>query len=133
MPNGLFLNLENGIITLGVFEYILYVLAGSLAIGIVIHLVFFRKKERPPSLTPETLEAIVSGLGGYENIVVATSEGSRLRVQVENVKKCDCGRLKQQGASGIFVSGKQLKFTLSMDPRQIVTEIEAKKKEGQND
>ncbi|GEM_PF-874844 len=106
---------------------------GLLVIALVFALVYFLYKGKKKNATPEIdiseIEKMIQVLGGIDNIEAISLEGSRLKVLLKNLKKCEYAALKEHGAMGIFVSGKHIKFMLPKSASQLLNLIQAKKKE----
>ncbi len=106
---------------------------GLLVIALVVALVYLllngQRKTKTPEVDNTELEKMIEVLGGIDNIESISLEGSRLKVLLKNLKKCQYSTLKEHGAMGIFVSGKYIKFMLPKSASQLLNLIQAKKKE----
>ncbi len=104
-----------------------------LVIAMVFALIYFlyqgKKKQAKPEIDVSEIDKMIQVLGGIDNIESISMEGARLKVLLKNLKKCEYATLKEHGAMGIFVSGKQIKFLLPKSASQLVSLIQAKKKE----
>lgn len=100
-----------------------------LVFAIAYILISGKKKPIKSEIDNSEIENLIQVLGGIDNIEEISLEGSRLKALLKNLKKCEYKSLKEHGASGIFVSGKQIKFILPKSANQLINIIQAKKKE----
>jgi len=108
-----------------------WVLPGFLGVLLVIiYLVNVLKKvaDKPATDTVK-LDRIIEKLGGLDNISEASREGNRLKFLMKELKKCDLVAIKNDGVSGIFVAGKQVKFQFPEAPEELLKRIEEGKKD----
>ena len=72
----------------------------------------------------EKAAAILSALGGSGNIDTLDACMSRLRVSVHDIDEVDQLKIKELGASGIFVSGNNLQAIFGTTSDQLKSQIE---------
>lgn len=75
------------------------------------------------SQRPETSDALFLALGGLENCLSASAEGSRVRVALKDLSKADLEELRRLGGLGLFVSGNTVKWTMSPIPQGFVDAV----------
>ncbi|PKK95083.1 MAG: hypothetical protein CVV60_03150 [Tenericutes bacterium HGW-Tenericutes-5] len=62
-------------------------------------------------------------LGGLENIVKASIDGNRVKFQVREIEVVNLEGFKEIGATGIFISGTNVKMVLPFNAQGIVDKI----------
>jgi phosphotransferase system IIB component len=102
---------------------------GLVAVIVFIFIAFKYKKTEIKPMSQDAIEYVITSLGGNSNLVSADSDGQRLRFTVKNVSSCDLVAIKDLGASGIFVSGNQVKLMFPFDATQLIISIQQLKKE----
>lgn len=113
-----------------------YYWAFAIAFGVLMLLVFLLIKRKPVKKivqTPvedEKIGAFVECYGGINNIEQIELDGRRLKLQLENIGLVDIERFKSLGATGIFISGSQIKMVLPYDMQRLVDYIKFNKMEG---
>ncbi|MBN2503790.1 MAG: PTS transporter subunit EIIB [Bacilli bacterium] len=118
--------------TAGTYIWLLWIIIPAvLALMVFFGYQLYLKKHKAKGslISNDLVESFITGFGGIKNIETIFCEGSRLRVTVADLKKCNCEILKENGGKGIFVSGKQVKLTLNANVAAITSEIEARRKE----
>lgn len=66
---------------------------------------------------------IINYLGGLDNIVKASLDGSRVKFQVREIEVVNLEGFKEIGATGIFISGTNVKMVLPFKSQGIVDKI----------
>jgi phosphotransferase system IIB component len=84
--------------------------------GVVGFLLLRRPKAaRSSNLSEPTAGAIIGCLGGPPNIVSISVEGRRVAFSLQSLKSVDLEKLKNLGATGIFVAGTKVKAIFPFD------------------
>ena len=66
---------------------------------------------------------IIKFLGGLDNVIKASVDGSRVKFQVREIEVVNLEGFKEIGATGIFISGTNVKMVLPFDAQQVVNKI----------
>ncbi len=120
----------NGLISLSWFSenYIFFVLL--LIVIVTLGIVFLSPKKQPEeAVDMDLVKETISCFGGYDNIAAVSVEGSRTKIAVKDLQKCELESLKKIGATGIFVTGNQIKLVLPFSSDVIVKEFNSRKLE----
>jgi len=88
------------------------------------------KRQIVESIKDSDVQPFIDSYGGLSNIKHATLEGKRLKVQLNDVEKANLSQFKSLGATGIFVSGKNVKMVLPYDMQKLVNQINENKNGG---
>jgi len=80
-------------------------------------------KDIPKPIEDQKIDEFIRSYGGIKNITQADIEGKRLKVNLVEVKAADIERFKSLGATGIFISGKNIKMVLPYDMDKLVKKI----------
>jgi phosphotransferase system IIB component len=88
----------------------------------------FRLQKKPvrvisKPIEDELIDEFIDCYGGMKNINHADIDGRRLKVNLVNVKAVDIERFKMLGATGIFISGDNIKMVLPYDMNKLVQKI----------
>ena len=70
----------------------------------------YKPKIKDKPLSEEEINAVINLFGGKENIKAITKEGSRYSFKLDKVEKCNLEKIKEFGATGVFVSGDVVKL-----------------------
>jgi len=110
-----------------------WIILGVLAVIFVVAYVasLIRKGKKDVVVDTGGFEEMLVVLGGIDNIVEVELEGTRIKVKVKELKKCEYAALKEHGASGVFVSGKTLKFLYPGHAKELYEHLQARRKEKQ--
>ncbi len=69
-----------------------------------------KPKPKLKPLSEEEISLIINLFGGEANIKGVSKEGSRYSFILKNVEKCNLEKIKDLGATGVFVSGNAVKL-----------------------
>ena len=100
---------------LNILDYWYYIVI-ALVLVLLISLLFAKKKTKKvvvKTMANEMMDLIINSLGGVNNIESISSIGSRASVLVKNIGNVSLESLNENGASGVFVSGKNVKMLLN--------------------
>jgi len=75
-------------------------------------------------------EEVVKNLGGILNIVTASLDGSRVKFQIIDIEVTNLDAFKEMGATGVFISGNNVKMVLPFNARTLVDKINSYKSGG---
>lgn len=81
------------------------------------------KKKTQQPIEDEKIIAFIESYGGMENIKVVELDGRRLKLQLNQIDLLDLERFKSLGATGIFITGNQVKMVLPYDMNKLVDYI----------
>jgi len=112
-----FLSLWNSIFTLA---FILFV------IGLFVYQILKKKPKKDKKkqkMDPNVVISFISLLGGKANIEQIVKDGSRTKVNVKDIEKCNLEKLKSEGVQNLFVSGNTLKMICPFDTEMLIDSI----------
>ncbi len=75
----------------------------------------YKPKIKSKPLSEEEINAVINLFGGNVNIKSVTKEGSRYSFKLNEVEKCNLEKIKEFGATGVFVSGDTIKLIFPFD------------------
>jgi len=75
-------------------------------------------------------EKVVENLGGIVNIVTASLDGSRVKFQIKDIEVTKLDAFKEIGATGVFISGNNVKMVLPFNAQTLVDKINSDKSGG---
>jgi len=93
------------------------------ALVVIIKLVVMQPKVKKQVTTVEKSEVVIEFLGGIANINKASLDGNRIKFQVKDIDIVRLEGFKELGASGIFVSGNNVKMVLPFSAQMTVDKI----------
>lgn len=99
---------------------VLILVVGSILVTLVLVLI---RPHMIPKADKVDFSEVIHTMGGESNLVKASLDGSRMTLWLRDQAKCDFNRLKELGASGIFISGGTVKFLWPNEPNALVDEI----------
>ena len=110
----------------------LIIIVAVVLIAIATYLIYHRKPKKIKQIPveDEKIQSFVECYGGLENIDFIELDGRRLKLQLNQIDLVDIERFKSLGATGIFISGNQVKMVLPYDMQKLVDYILFKKMEG---
>lgn len=82
-----------------------------------------QKKTKSSIMTEDLIEQYIAFLGGKDNMVRAFQEGGRTKITVNDTLSCNFQKLKELGASSIFISGNTVKMMCQFDTSSLVDTI----------
>jgi PTS system D-glucosamine-specific IIC component len=91
-------------------------------------ILFFRLNNKPKKVNiaqvdDESINDYIKAYGGISNIKKAELDGRRLKVSVIKVDAIDLDELKSLGATGIFITGQNIKMVLPYDMQKLVDKM----------
>jgi phosphotransferase system IIB component len=92
-------------------------------VALAIKLLTGSKKVKTVDMADELITEIIDYFGGTSNLKSASKDGSRLRITVVDVKKCQLEEIKNLGATGVFVTGNQVKLMFPFPVEKLVEKI----------
>lgn len=114
-------------------DFFWLIIIGGLILVVILIYFIYRQAPKKMTQTPiedEQINAFIECYGGIENIQKAELDGRRMKCRLNDVGKVDIETLKTLGASGIFITGNQIKMVLPYDMQKLVHFIESKNMEG---
>ncbi|MGD9963765.1 MAG: hypothetical protein AB7S96_00240 [Candidatus Izemoplasmatales bacterium] len=95
----------------------------SIILLVIVRLVAVKPKAKPEIDDSKIIEEIINNIGGYKNIIAISNEGRRIKFQVKDISLVDTDLFKSMGATGVFISGNNVKMALPFDVNEIVNKI----------
>ena len=80
----------------------------------------YKPKIKDKPLSEEEINAVINLFGGKENIKNVSKEGSRYSFKLDKVEKCNLEKIKEFGATGVFVSGDVVKLIFPFNADVII-------------
>ena len=110
----------------------LIIIVAVVLTAIITYSIYHRKPKKMKQIPveDEKIQAFIECYGGLDNIDSIELDGRRLKLQLNHVDLVDIDRFKSLGATGIFISGNQVKMVLPYDMQKLVDYILFKKMEG---
>jgi phosphotransferase system IIB component len=93
------------------------------AIIVIVKIMLMQPKTKSSKDGLVYTEDIIKYLGQLDNIVKASIDGSRVKFQVREIEVVNLEGFKEIGATGIFISGTNVKMVLPFDAQEIVDKI----------
>ena len=95
---------------------------------IIVTISFIRLQKKPKKVVSKPIEdeqmiSFIECYGGFNNIRNASLDGRRLKVELIKIDNMDVERFKTLGATGIFISGNNVKMVLPYDMKKLVEKI----------
>ncbi len=88
--------------------------------------IFLLKPQRPEKVDGSYLtDEILKSLGGIGNLTDISLDGSRLKFTLKEVDLITLETFKEMGATGVFISGKNVKMVLPYNMEKIVKIIKS--------
>lgn len=109
------------------FKYNIWWL-GILFVLLIVVVLLFRLNKKPKKtirneVNDESLNHYIDAYGGIDNIKQADLDGRRLKVSIKKLETLDLDAFKSLGATGIFISGHNIKMVLPYDMQKLVNKI----------
>jgi len=82
-----------------------------------------RNKTQIVHAASEQVEAFIEAVGGVGNIMQTDSEGSRVKVQIDDVDLIDQDKLKALSLDGAYLAGNQLQMTIGVSSDDFARQI----------
>lgn len=91
-------------------------------------ILLLRLKNKPKKMTmaqveDESIDEYIKAYGGITNIRKAELDGRRLKISVIKVDDINLDELKALGATGIFITGQNIKMVLPYDMQKLVDKL----------
>lgn len=80
----------------------------------------YRPKPKALVASDEEIDTIFQLLGGRENIEHISKEGSRFTFTLVKVESCNLEGIKKLGATGVFISGSNVKLIFPFDADRLL-------------
>lgn len=93
------------------------------ALVVILKLVMMQPKASKKITTVDKSEEVIPYLGGIDNIIKASLDGNRVKFQVKDIDIVMLEGFKELGASGIFISGNNVKMVLPFSAQMTVDKI----------
>lgn len=90
---------------------------------IIAKIVLMKPRKKAEVDTSDFIEQIVDNLGGLDNIILASVEGSRVKFQIREIESANLEAFRAIGATGVFISGTNVKMVLPFDAKDLVNKI----------
>jgi phosphotransferase system IIB component len=75
---------------------------------------------------------VLSLLGGKANIINVAQQGSRITLWVSDQSRCDYQKLKELGATGVFISGDTIKIMWPNEAQELANYLKKNVQEPQS-
>jgi len=75
---------------------------------------------------------VLSFLGGKANIINVAQQGSRITLWVSDQSRCDYQKLKELGATGVFISGDTIKIMWPNEAQELANYLKKNVQEPQS-
>jgi len=93
------------------------------ALLVVVKVFILKPKDKKEIDFNEQSEDIINYLGGINNIKQVTLDGNRVKFKVHNIEITNLEAFKSIGATGVFISGDNVKMVLPFDSKNLVDKI----------
>ncbi len=94
--------------------------------SVIILKIFLLKPQKPGEVDGSYLiDEILKSLGGIANLTDVSLDGSRLKFSLKEVELAKLETFKEMGATGVFISGKNVKMVLPYNMENIVKKIKS--------
>ena len=80
----------------------------------------FKKKNKKIVVDEELISSFISSLGEKENIKEYSQDGSRVKVEVISLDKCNFENIKKISTGGVFVTGNYVKTSFKYSASDII-------------
>lgn len=110
----------------------IFLIFALVLIPLILFLIVFMIRNRHQSShkkTTDHFDELYLNLGGKENIIKASINGSRTKFQLDQLDKCNFEALKLQFKSGIFITGNLVTINCGFDTSDLVHQINNVEKE----
>ena len=90
---------------------------------IIVRIIMMRPKQKKAVDVNQYYDEVVQYLGGIANITSAALDGSRVKFQIQEIEQANLDGFKALGATGVFISGRNVKMVLPFDAKDLVDKI----------
>ncbi|MGD9761101.1 MAG: hypothetical protein AB7U52_01535 [Candidatus Izemoplasmatales bacterium] len=101
-----------------------------IGIFVIVRIVTIKPKGKEEVEGIDHFEKVVENLGGIVNIVTASLDGSRVKFQIKDIEVTKLDAFKEIGATGVFISGNNVKMVLPFNAQTLVDKINSDKSGG---
>ena len=105
------------------FWWLLIIIVLIIVVVAIVRLLNTEKDTQKPTIEDEKINEFIISYGGIKNINKAEIEGSRLKINLKDVSKANIDKFKDLGATGIFISGNNIKMVLPYDMEKLVVKV----------
>lgn len=113
----------------GLTQNEVYIVLASVLALVMITFLFLVIKRKPKVVIPQlNYDELLLGLGGKENLVSATMEHQRLKVNVKDLKKVDQTILKKLEIPA-FLKGRELTLLIKNHTKDVLSYLSERQKE----
>jgi len=93
------------------------------ALIIIIKIMLIQPQKKSSVDGSDYTEEIILNLGGIDNIDSAGLDGNRVKFSLKEIELANLEVFKTMGATGVFISGKNVKMVLPFSAKPIVDKI----------
>ena len=97
---------------------------------VILRILLIKPKGKEEVEEKDHFEEVVKNLGGLLNIVTASRDGSRVKFQIKDIDITNLDAFKEMGATGVFISGNNVKMVLPFNAQTLVDKINSYKSGG---
>ncbi len=90
---------------------------------IIVKIMLLQPRKKADIDSREYKDEVINNLGGIDNIILASLDGSRVKFQIKEIELANLEAFKTMGATGIFISGKNVKMVLPFNAKELVDSI----------
>lgn len=90
---------------------------------IIVKIMLMQPKKKVDIDSSEYKDEVINNLGGIDNVINASLDGSRVKFQIKEIELANLEAFKTMGATGVFISGKNVKMVLPFNAKNLVDSI----------
>lgn len=108
------------------------IIVAVVLVAVIVYFIYHRKPKQNVQvlLEDEKIDEFIECYGTMKNINNAELDGRRLKLTLKDIKKVNLERFNTLGATGIFITGNQIKMVLPYDMQKLVDYIKFNQSEG---
>lgn len=95
------------------------------AVIIIVRIALLKPQKKGEVDGTYLIDEILRNLGGIENLTDINLDGSRLKFSLKEIELTNLQAFKEIGATGVFISGKNVKMVLPYNMENIVVKIKS--------
>jgi phosphotransferase system IIB component len=95
------------------------------AVIIIVRIALLKPQKKGKVDGTYLIDEILRNLGGIENLTDINLDGSRLKFSLKEIELANLQAFKEIGATGVFISGKNVKMVLPYNMENIVVKIKS--------
>lgn len=80
----------------------------------------YKPKPKQLPVSDQEIKTIIALFGGKKNIKDVSKEGSRFTFKLEKVEACNLEGIKKLGATGVFISGSNVKLIFPFNADRVI-------------